>query len=241
MNLTQTELAAAHRLELDGTYLHLLPEKAIYVESLACLLVSDVHLGKAETFQAFGIPIPSATNRDSLSRLQTLCDRLNPKTLVILGDLFHAKEGLTSSVVKAWVDFVNAVSADIHLIVGNHDRSLLSDLDQLLIQCHWQGLSMGSLWLTHDPVPLPPDQGHTLNICGHIHPCLRLTTKLDDIRLPCFYLDNRQRQLTLPSFGAFTGGHNVSLHQDSVAYGIVDNTITPFTGKAKRQSDSEVS
>ncbi len=234
MHSTQAALANGHYIQIENLGLHLLPEKAVYIEALGCLLVSDIHLGKSETFQAFGIPIPSATNQDSLSRLQLLCDRLNPEKLVILGDLFHSKQAMTVNVVDEWVTFVNSVNTDIHLIVGNHDRSLKDDLDQLLMTCHWEGVLMETLWLTHDPLPYLIEGAQVFNICGHIHPCLRLKTKLDDIRLPCFYLDESQCQLTLPSFGAFTGGYEISLHQNTTAYGIVESSIVPFEGKARR-------
>lgn len=230
MTSIQTALAASYRLQVDDIRLHLLPEKAVYAEDLNCLLVSDVHLGKSETFQTFGIPISSTTNHDSLGRLQQLCDRLTPDSLIILGDLFHSRQALTESVIDAWVTFVNQVETPIHLIVGNHDRALLDDLEQLLMKCHWGSLGLGPLWLSHDPSPLGLDAPYRLNLCGHVHPCLRLTTKLDDLRLPCFYLDKFQHQLTLPSFGAFTGGYEISLHPGTAAYAIAEGAIVPFEG-----------
>jgi metallophosphoesterase superfamily enzyme len=65
-------------LTVNHMRLQLLPQKAIYVEALEALLVSDVHLGKSETFQQFGVPIPSQVNRATLQRLQALCDQYHP-------------------------------------------------------------------------------------------------------------------------------------------------------------------
>ena len=104
-----------------GNKLRLLPEKAIYIEDLRSLLVSDVHLGKSETFQSRGIPIPNTLNQVTLDRLQTLCHDLEPETLFILGDLFHSKFALVDEVLDSWSDFLNTSLADVKLIVGNHD------------------------------------------------------------------------------------------------------------------------
>ena len=51
--------------------LRLLDDKALYLPDEEALLVSDVHLGKAETFQSFGIPIPNQMNEENLDRLRS--------------------------------------------------------------------------------------------------------------------------------------------------------------------------
>ena len=56
------------------------------------LVVADLHFGKAATFRALGVPVPHGTTSDTLSRLSDLIDRMQPNTVVFLGDLFHARE-----------------------------------------------------------------------------------------------------------------------------------------------------
>lgn len=213
------------QLSLLETELQLLPEKAIYIEQLQSLLVADVHLGKSETFQAAGIPISNQVNQDSLDRLQALCLKRQPKTLMILGDLFHSHVSLTQDVINGWTKFLDAVSIDVKLIIGNHDRALANRLSPLSIQC-CTDLRIDRLLLSHEPCPQPK----TLNLCGHIHPCVRIKTKLDHLRLPCFYLDRTQNLLVLPSFGAFTGGYDVTLKKGTIAYAIAEETVIPFKG-----------
>ncbi|MBW4583154.1 MAG: ligase-associated DNA damage response endonuclease PdeM [Tildeniella nuda ZEHNDER 1965/U140] len=209
-----------------GTELQLLPEKAIYVEHLQMLLVSDVHLGKSETFQAAGIPISNRVNQDSLDRLQALCLKMQPKTLIILGDLFHSRFSLVKEVLDGWSRFLDAIDLEVKLIIGNHDRALINSLSQLSITCFTDALQCDRLLLSHEPCSQPK----ALNICGHIHPCVRLRTKLDNLRLPCFYLEQQQKRLVLPSFGAFTGGYEVELKPGSTAYVIAENTVVAFEG-----------
>ena len=92
-------------ITVRGIQLRLLPQKAIYIEALRSLLVSDVHLGKAETFQIQGIPIPNTINQITLGRLQTLCHELEPEILFILGDLFHSKFALVDESLRQLVRF----------------------------------------------------------------------------------------------------------------------------------------
>ncbi|MGL4650715.1 MAG: ligase-associated DNA damage response endonuclease PdeM, partial [Caldilineaceae bacterium] len=50
----------------------------------------------------------------------------------------------------------------------------------------------------------PPAAAETLTLCGHIHPVAILHDANRSARLPCFFL--HRNVLTLPAFGAFTGG-----------------------------------
>ncbi|QZZ20762.1 ligase-associated DNA damage response endonuclease PdeM [Leptothermofonsia sichuanensis E412] len=211
-------------ISILGVPLQLLPEKAIYIEPLKTLLVADIHLGKSETFQFQGIPISNQVNQVTLDRLHQLCDRLRPQTLWILGDLFHSRYALVSEVLDSWTKFLDSIPTEVHLVVGNHDRALISDLQPFAIHCFTDGIKIGNLVLSHEPQP----QQNCLNICGHIHPCIRIKTRLDNLRLPCFYLDTSQNLLMLPSFGEFTGGYDVSLKSDAIAYVVVDHAVIPF-------------
>jgi len=219
------------KINVFGVDLQLLPEKAIYIDSLKSLLVADIHLGKSETFQALGVPIPNAVNQQTLDRLQTLCSQFELKNLVILGDLFHSRFALVDEVLDHWRHFLNTVHANVQLIIGNHDRSLISTLKALSIHCVTEAIYVDRLLLSHEPFP----QQNYLNICGHVHPCFRVKTRLDNLRLPCFYLDNGQSLLMLPSFGEFTGGYEVKLKPNSTAYVVVDHSVISFGEKPNRK------
>lgn len=215
-----------HTITLLGHTLQLLAEKAIYLPQRRLLLVADVHLGKSETFQAAGVPIPNAINQATLMRLQHLCDRHEPTKLVILGDLFHSRLALVEEVRHAWAQFLAQIQLPVSLIVGNHDRALGGQLEQLGVHCIPEPFSLDTLILSHTPHPHPQH----LNLCGHIHPCIQLKTRLDRLRLPCFYLDQNYT-LILPSFGEFTGGYELPLRPRTTAFAVVDNTVVPLTGR----------
>jgi DNA ligase-associated metallophosphoesterase len=218
---------AMHRISILGNQFSLLPEKAIYVEQQKMLLVSDIHLGKSETFQSLGVPIPNLVNQTTLDRLQKLCSKYDLDYVFILGDLFHSRHALVDEVLDCWFQFLKSTQANVQLIVGNHDRAFVSKLEQLSVSCILDSMRMDNLILSHEPESKPKH----VNICGHIHPCIRIKNKLDNLRLPCFYFDHTLNQIVLPSFGEFTGGYEVPLLAGTTAYAIAENSVIPFVGK----------
>lgn len=212
-----------------GVELQFLPEKAVYIKHLQSLFVADIHLGKSETFQTLGVPIPNTVNQATLDRLQHLCSQFNPKKLFILGDLFHSKFALVDEVLDSWSHFQNAVNAEITLIIGNHDRKLVQSLPLSSIQYSTDAIQIDNLLLSHEPAP----QKGCLNICGHVHPCVHLREKLDSLRLPCFYLDHSKNLLILPSFGEFTGAYELPLTRNTTAYIVVENCVVPLSRQPK--------
>jgi len=215
---------SAEILAVGQTQLHLLGDRALYLPAQQALLVSDLHLGKAETFQHFGLPVPSQVNQGTLTRLEALCAQCKPNSLWILGDLFHGREGMADGVIDAWLRFLQATQVQAHLILGNHDRPLQDTLSQLSVQCWVEAVAVDDILFSHEP----HDDGQRLNICGHIHPCLRLSLGGDRLRLPCFHWQARQHRLTLPSFGEFTGGYDITLAAGDVAYVVADEAVVKF-------------
>ena len=59
----------AEPLTLQGEAVQLLPDPALWWPAQHTLCVADVHLGKAATFRARGVPVPLGTTRGTLARL----------------------------------------------------------------------------------------------------------------------------------------------------------------------------
>ena len=184
----------------QGLRLELLPERALWEPSSGLLLLADVHLGKAEAFQASGVPLPSDGDLTNLNRLLTLAHTLRPKRVVVLGDLIHSRLGLTGELRQKLRALPALLGCPLQLIGGNHEAgSWLEGLPAEPPQAE------GALWLSHEPMrPPAPD---LLNVCGHLHPVTLLGRGGDRLRLPCFALDRSRAQLQLPAFGRLTGGH----------------------------------
>ncbi|MGC1310386.1 MAG: ligase-associated DNA damage response endonuclease PdeM [Phormidesmis sp.] len=220
----------ANEIQLFGHRLQLLDDRALYLPGEEALLVSDVHLGKAETFQSLGIPISSQMNAENLERLRSLQTQTQAKKLFILGDLFHAPQSLVPEVLTGWDSFLKTLDAEVSLIVGNHDRRLVSALPPLPMDCHVEAVTLGPFLLSHEP---ETGGKASLNICGHIHPVIGLRSRTDSLRLPCFFVERDQRRLTLPSFGEFTGGYEVELLGNTCAYVVCEGEAIAFEPKQR--------
>ena len=106
-------------------------------------MVADLHLGKAESFQVQGIPIPSDGDAGTLNTLLALCHHWNPTRLVILGDLIHSRLGLTQHLRDVLRALPDLIDAEVDWIGGNHDRSsVIEGLPQQRSQ------RLGRLWLS---------------------------------------------------------------------------------------------
>ena len=99
-----------------------LPQRAVWRASTRTLFVADVHIGKAAAFRAAGLPAPAGTTRENLARLDALIDALAPRSLIVLGDLFHARAAFREATlreVRAWR--ARRAALEIWLVSGNHD------------------------------------------------------------------------------------------------------------------------
>jgi DNA ligase-associated metallophosphoesterase len=193
----------AASLQWQGCRLELLPQRALWQPESGLLLIADLHLGKAESFQASGIPLPSDGDLGNLNRLLELAQQLQPSRVVVLGDLIHSPLGLTAELRSKIRALPELLGCALELIGGNHDQG--SWLEGLNAHAPRR---CGPLWLSHEPTT--PEQPELLNVAGHVHPVAVIGGGGDRLRLPCFALDQRQRRLLLPAFGELTGGYAVS-------------------------------
>ncbi|MFO0038308.1 MAG: ligase-associated DNA damage response endonuclease PdeM [Synechococcaceae cyanobacterium] len=184
--------------------LRLLPQRAVWLEGSRTLLLADLHLGKAETFQAHGIPLPSDGDAGTLNTLLTLAAHWRPAQVLVLGDLIHSRLGLTGELREKLRALPELLGAPLRLVGGNHERG--SWIEALPAE---PSLALGALWLSHGP----EDHPGRLNVCGHRHPVAVVGAGAERLRLPCFAYDPQAERLTLPSFGELTGGHPCEAHE----------------------------
>lgn len=216
-------METGHQIDLlQGEELILL-ERAVYVPVYNALLLSDVHLGKAETFQMAGIPVAQQVNEETLERLRSHCHQVQPQQIFVLGDLFHSRQGMVADVVAAWSKFLKDTDAKVTLVVGNHDRAALGPVFDMDYSPN--PVPLGKLLLSHEPASLDGLPKDYLNICGHVHPVVQLQSSIDSLRLPCFYHEHQSQRLTLPSFGSFTGGYEVSVGKGRTAYLTIEGCL----------------
>jgi len=190
----------------------LVPGRAAYLPATRTLLVADVHLGKAATFRAAGMPVPEGSAQADLGRLCRLVAETQAARLIILGDLFHARRGATPQV---FAEFTAAragfPTTEVMLVAGNHDRSVGALPPSLGIDSLMRTHDEPPFHFVHDPDTELPESWRKadLTIGGHLHPTVSIASPGGDrLTERCFVAEHDR--LVMPAFGSFTGGHRVA-------------------------------
>lgn len=213
-------------LQIAGDALALLPERAAWWEAAETLLVADVHLGKAATFRAAAVPVSDESSAADLRRLSVVLERTNVRRLVVLGDLVHARAGLSPAVVEAvtrWRETHAAV--EMLLVRGNHDDAAG------VVPASW-GFDECDGPLVEPPfvlrhTPEADERGYVL--AGHLHPNVRLRGPgRETLVLPCFLAE--PAFLVLPAFAAFTGSVCVRPGRAARVFVPADGEVIEVTG-----------
>ena len=207
----------------------LLPQKGVWWPAESMLIVSDLHLAKAEHFRSQGLAVPPTVDFQTLSTLTALIRQCQPKQLMLLGDLFHSAPNRAWADFKAWLqDELSAGLEEALLVRGNHDKAqdeVYRDMGVWVLDM-WENQGVV---LTHEPEdPIPSDA--RIHLCGHIHPAAMMRGKgRQSERVPCFVQTstgcNAGRRLILPAFGAFTGMHTVEPKRGMEVYVATDKEV----------------
>lgn len=182
------------------------------------LILSDLHLGKTKHFTQKGIQVPEMANTNNYWRISQLLQSYEVERVLFLGDLFHSEY---NSEWERFKDYLaNYPSIKWILILGNHDilhPEHYKDAQLLVIN----KLKESGLYFTHEPEESEID---AYNICGHLHPAVRLKGKgAQSLRLPCFYFGENRG--VLPAFGEFTGCMNIRPKKKDRVFVIADKEV----------------
>lgn len=180
-------------LELGPAALTLLPEGAVFWRAEALLVVSDLHLGKAERMARRGgtLPPPYETT-ETLERLSSLISRHDPGHVLCLGDSFDDLEAARALPEAARLEIARMMAGRRWTwVLGNHDPGP-ADMGGT---CRAE-TRIGPLAFRH--IAHPEELG--IEVSGHYHP--KAGTR--GPRRPAFVTDGRR--LILPAFGTYTGG-----------------------------------
>lgn len=210
-----------HAIEFAGEHFTALADKALYWERTRTLIASDIHIGKAASFRANGIPVPHGTTAQNLNRLTHLLKLTRAKRLLILGDLYHSADGRSAETDKAFASW-RALLHTIHvtLVRGNHDLKAGDPPPELHVECIDNSLEEHGVTLCHEPLP----RHSKPFIAGHVHPCFTLSDRFGpSLRVPCFV--KSRTGLLLPAFGEFTGMHSMKPQQEDVFYLCYENSV----------------
>ena len=211
--------AAVTRLGLAEV--HLLPQRCAWLPQQRLLVAADLHLGKGETFQSWGLPVP-ATGTAELEVLQRLAMQLAAHRVIILGDVIHSVAGLSAALEERVHRWVMALGHPPLLCLGNHDRKGQGQLKTLGFEIETDTWISEGLSMTHVPEDLPADYP---GIAGHWHPVLRLSAAGERVRPPVFVRTGEH--LVLPSLGRFTGGREIVPRDADALWAVGPAAVVP--------------
>jgi len=211
-------------LRCAGEQIQLLPEKAFYWPKEKLLGFSDVHLGKAESLQQYGIPLPSGSHSEDLNRMTKLIEKTAAEKIIILGDLIHQKNSWTEKIQNDLKKFLQQHdTVQWTLLIGNHERGSLQFLQNLPLNLIKNEFVSPPFLFLHGHVTSEATKATSFTIQGHIHPVIRMEFGSTRLRLPCFVLT--ENSLTLPAFGNLTGGYLIHPTPKQKIFAIADQDI----------------
>jgi uncharacterized protein len=206
-------------ITLAGETLELFAAKAAFWPRAKALLVADVHLGKASAFRRSGIPVPEQVTEADLRRLSDLMALRSSDRLIVLGDLFHSRAGLSEATLNSFVSWRHEhQNLQIDLLVGNHDLQAGPFPNEWNIRASKE-LRETPFVLAHQARLVP---GH-FGLFGHVHPAVRCA----GMRLPCFHFASSLG--LLPAFGSFTGTHCIGPGKSDRVFAVGDGEIAEIS------------
>lgn len=223
--MSTQRLAGGHGIDVAGTEVVLLPERAIWIPSLSALVVADLHWGKAAAFRAAHVPVPMGTTSSDLARLSSALDATKAHSLIVLGDLLHAKAGRHDETFRTIAEWRSKhASVSITLVRGNHDAHAGDPPAELGVSCVNAPLRFGPFVGVHEPEPWP--DGYVLS--GHLHPCISMYGRgKQSARLPAFVFGPKVG--VLPAFSSFTGTGMYERDPQDRLYAIAGDEVIPMT------------
>jgi DNA ligase-associated metallophosphoesterase len=210
-----------------GRPITLLAEKAAFLAASRTLLVADVHLGKATSFRALGVPVPHGTTSATLATLSALIARWRARRVVFLGDFLHSAHAHAPATIGTLARWRREQAAlELVLVRGNHDSRAGDPPPHLGIRVVDEPFALDGFALCHHPRP----RRGAYVLAGHLHPCVSLGGRaFDHLRLPCFWLGDKVG--VLPAFGAFTGMHPIRAAASERVFAIADGAVTALRSR----------
>ncbi|HEU4838688.1 MAG TPA: ligase-associated DNA damage response endonuclease PdeM [Micavibrio sp.] len=171
---------------------------ALFWPSESMLIVSDLHLEKGSHFARRGFFLPPYDSHYTISRLADVCQELQCKKLLLLGDAFHDEKGFGRLGKRERAMFKSLLAFHPIWIRGNHDRDFVPEgFYAADIYAH-KGITF-----RHETAP-----DALLDISGHFHPKVDITNGQKRLSSHCFIEDGQK--MIVPAFGAFTGGLDIT-------------------------------
>ncbi|MDK2889985.1 MAG: uncharacterized protein PWR21_617 [Methanoculleus sp.] len=177
---------------------------ALYVRELSLCVVSDVHIGLAETLYRQGLHFPLHEEETLLERFEAILHRFRPAVFILDGDIFHAFDRVSRDVRETFSAILATLRAECEavLVRGSHDAMLPTVAGGTV-----ERYDRGGYTVIHGDQAV---DDHGTLIIGHDHPAI----EIDLARFPCFLYGEgvvRGRDLiVMPAFNPLSPGVTIN-------------------------------
>jgi putative SbcD/Mre11-related phosphoesterase len=218
----------------------------LFLRKVKILIIADLHIGIEKQLYDLGINVSSQTNLMK-DRIISLCKKLKPKKIFLLGDIKHNIPSYSYKEKKDVKDFLLTLISfcEINIIPGNHDGNIKKISPNEVIIHPSDGFIFKNLGLIHGHRWPSPNLMLCKNLVfGHTHPTIMLEDRLGYKKFePCWikgeitkkalkvkYPNSKNiKFVVVPAFNPLCGGIAVN----------IDGFVGPF-GKLVDINKSEV-
>ena len=205
-------------------------EPVLVEKNTKTVIIADLHIGIELELREQGLHIPSQTET-LLSRVITLCKKIKPKQIVLLGDIKHTIPIIPTQERRDVRRFLETIQTygQVHIFPGNHDGNLnrITPSETIIHPSNGSiieniGFIHGHRWPTKEIL-----QCKTL-ILAHTHPTVMLQDRLGIKHYePCwlkgtliqnkikerYQLTKSPQTFIMPAFNPLCGGIAVNTDQ----------------------------
>mgnify|MGYP001227423729 CR=1 FL=1 len=168
---------------------------SIYWPEEKALVLGDLHLEKSSYFAKLGDFLPPYDSFETLSKLERTLQLLDVKKVILLGDIFHDKNGIKrlSNNLKYYLENL-CKKYDVIWLIGNHDGNYRPNLAKF---CN--NYKINNIYFNHKSI-----ESNNFELSGHYHPKATTFFFKTKVSRPCFLIS--KSKIILPAFGSYTGG-----------------------------------
>jgi len=196
---------------------------SLWIKEKKILIISDLHLGYEDYLRGKGILVPKFQIKETFMELKKILKKVNPKIIILNGDLKHEFGRISSQEWKDVLDLFDLLissSKKVVVIKGNHDTILGPIAEKKKIEI-LPSYSFDDTIIIHGDSLVETTSKRV--IIGHEHPAISLKDKSKTEKFKCFLKGKWQRKelIVMPSFNPLIEGTDI----------LKERLLSPFLNK----------
>ncbi|MBU0456643.1 MAG: metallophosphoesterase [Nanoarchaeota archaeon] len=190
-------------------------DNALWFNKKRTLIISDVHIGYEEALHNRGIMVPKSQLDIIFSKLKLILKKVNPKEIIINGDLKHEFGKVLRQEWKevlSFLDFLSDKCKKIIIVQGNHDPIIKTITDKREIKIVKE-IIIGDTLIVHGDMIRDNivDIKAKRIIIGHEHPAITIREGSKGEKYKCFLKGKWKGKelISMPSFNPLLEGTDI--------------------------------